>query len=187
MKRLFIAILSLMLLSAVVASCGGSTDDNVSDNTGSQPSTQPGNEQESSSSEENNDSEDDRATLISLAKAASGFDNEEFVGCLVDIVSNETGYSYAELIPLVDEEAPELDDALETASFTCLETLSPEEIDALIEQAEDEVFQQQNPNEAMREKFATIGAMHGFYVGGHFMMHMGQMSAWRRMAGLGPA
>ena len=56
-----------------------------------------------------------------------------------------------------------------------------------LEQAEDEVFQQQNPNEAMREKFATIGAMHGFYVGGHFMMHMGQMSAWRRMAGLGPA
>ena len=138
MKRLFIAILSLMLLSAVAAACGGSTDDNVSDNAGSQPSTQQGNEQESSSSEENNDSEDDRATLISLAKAASGFDNEEFVGCLVDIVSNETGYSYAELIPLVDEEAPELDDALETASFTCLETLSPEEIDALIEQAEEE-------------------------------------------------
>ena len=58
---------------------------------------------------------------------------------------------------------------------------------AALEQAEDEVFQQQNPNETMREKFATIGAMHGFYVGGHFMMHMGQMSAWRRMAGLGPA
>ena len=58
---------------------------------------------------------------------------------------------------------------------------------AALEQAEDEVFEQQNPNEAMREKFATIGAMHAFYVGGHFMMHMGQMSAWRRMAGFGPA
>ena len=56
-----------------------------------------------------------------------------------------------------------------------------------LEHAEDEIFQQQNPNEAMREKFSTIGAMHGFYVGGHFMMHMGQMSAWRRMAGFGPA
>ena len=58
---------------------------------------------------------------------------------------------------------------------------------AALEQAEDSVFEQQNPNEAMRQKFATIGAMHGFYVGGHFMMHMGQMSAWRRMAGFGPA
>ena len=58
---------------------------------------------------------------------------------------------------------------------------------AALEQAEDSVFEHQNPNEAMRQKFATIGAMHGFYVGGHFMMHMGQMSAWRRMAGFGPA
>jgi len=58
---------------------------------------------------------------------------------------------------------------------------------ASLEQAEDDVFQQANPNEAMRERFPTIGAMHGFYIGGHFMMHMGQMSAWRRMAGFGPA
>ncbi len=58
---------------------------------------------------------------------------------------------------------------------------------AALEKAEDSVFEQQNPNEGMRQKFATIGAMHGFYVGGQFMMHMGQMSAWRRMAGFGPA
>lgn len=56
-----------------------------------------------------------------------------------------------------------------------------------LEQADDAIFQKQNPNEGMRAKFATIGAMHGFYVGGHFMMHMGQLSAWRRMTGLGPA
>ena len=56
-----------------------------------------------------------------------------------------------------------------------------------LEQADDALFEQANPNEAMRGKFATIGAMHGFYVGGHFMLHMGQMSAWRRAVGLGAA
>ena len=56
-----------------------------------------------------------------------------------------------------------------------------------LESAEDALFEQPNPNEAMRAKFATIGAMHGFYLGGHFMMHIGQLSAWRRMMGLGPA
>ena len=59
-------------------------------------------------------------------------------------------------------------------------------IDAL-ENAADSIFQQANPNEPMRDKFPTIGAMHAFYVGGHFMLHMGQMSAWRRASGLGPA
>ena len=39
----------------------------------------------------------------------------------------------------------------------------------------------------MTELFPTMGSMHNFYVGGHMMMHMGQMSAWRRMMGLGPA
>ena len=56
-----------------------------------------------------------------------------------------------------------------------------------LERADDEVFTTENPNEAMRGKFATTGAMHAFYVGGHFMLHMGQMSAWRRAMGLGPA
>ena len=59
-------------------------------------------------------------------------------------------------------------------------------IDAL-DSAPDEIFEEANPNEAMRSKFPTIGAMHGFYVGGHFMLHMGQMSAWRRAVGLGAA
>jgi hypothetical protein len=59
-------------------------------------------------------------------------------------------------------------------------------VDAL-ESAPDATFQVANPNEAMRGKFPTIGAMHTFYVGGHFMLHMGQMSAWRRAVGLGAA
>ena len=56
-----------------------------------------------------------------------------------------------------------------------------------LEQAPDSLFHEVNPHEAMRAKFPTIGAMHAFYVGGHFMFHMGQFSAWRRTAGLGPA
>ena len=56
-----------------------------------------------------------------------------------------------------------------------------------LEAADDEVFCAPNPNENMVAKFPTVGAMHGFYVGGHFMLHMGQMSAWRRAMGLGPA
>ena len=56
-----------------------------------------------------------------------------------------------------------------------------------LEQAADEVFGGENPNEPMRSVFPTNGAMIGFYVGGHFMLHMGQMSAWRRAMGLGMA
>lgn len=54
--------------------------------------------------------------------------------------------------------------------------------------ADDEVFQLPNPGEGrIKELFPTVGSMHTFYVGGHLMMHLGQMSAWRRMQGLSPA
>ncbi|TVP99349.1 MAG: DinB family protein [Planctomycetaceae bacterium] len=56
----------------------------------------------------------------------------------------------------------------------------------VLQAADDSRFVVENPNEAMRAKFATIGSMHGFYVGGHLMLHIGQLSAWRRMIGLGP-
>ena len=39
----------------------------------------------------------------------------------------------------------------------------------------------------MTELFPTLGSMQAFYVGGHIMMHLGQISAWRRMQGLGAA
>jgi hypothetical protein len=54
--------------------------------------------------------------------------------------------------------------------------------------ADDAVLQQPNPaGGRMTELFPTMGSMQNFYVGGHMMLHMGQMSAWRRMLGLGPA
>lgn len=58
---------------------------------------------------------------------------------------------------------------------------------AALREVDDATLQQPNPTEAMASKFPTIGSMHTFYVGGHMMMHLGQFSAWRRMAGLGAA
>lgn len=57
-----------------------------------------------------------------------------------------------------------------------------------LRKVEDSVFQQANPLEGrMAELFPTLGSLQAFYCGGHIMMHLGQMSAWRRMAGLGAA
>lgn len=54
--------------------------------------------------------------------------------------------------------------------------------------ASDDVLQRDNPTEGrMKELFPTLGSMHTFLVGGHIMMHLGQVSAWRRMLGLAPA
>jgi hypothetical protein len=53
--------------------------------------------------------------------------------------------------------------------------------------ADDAVFLEPNPVPGpIRERFPTKGAMHAFYVSGHMMGHLGQLSAWRRMLGLGP-
>ncbi|MEI6256365.1 MAG: DinB family protein [Planctomycetota bacterium] len=49
-------------------------------------------------------------------------------------------------------------------------------------------FEQPNPAEGrMKDLFPTLGSVQTFYCGGHLMMHLGQMSAWRRMEGLGTA
>ena len=38
-----------------------------------------------------------------------------------------------------------------------------------------------------RELFPTLGAVVAFYLAGHVMNHLGQLSAWRRCIGLPPA
>lgn len=48
----------------------------------------------------------------------------------------------------------------------------------------DSVYLAPNPNERMRERFPSCGAMCVFMVSGHMMMHFGQLSAWRRCMGL---
>jgi len=57
----------------------------------------------------------------------------------------------------------------------------------MLDGTDDELLLRENDNERMRERFTTQGAMFGFYMGGHYMMHMGQLSAWRRMMGMGAA
>ena len=56
-----------------------------------------------------------------------------------------------------------------------------------LRELDDEILQRPNPNETMAPRFPTLGSMHAFYCGGHLMVHLGQLSAWRRMAGLGAA
>lgn len=59
---------------------------------------------------------------------------------------------------------------------------------AALRAAPDEAFQAPNPmGGRLTELFPTIGSMQAFYVSGHLLMHLGQISAWRRMQGLGAA
>ena len=51
----------------------------------------------------------------------------------------------------------------------------------------DDVLHRPNPREGrLKEMFPTIGGVLIFYTSSHMMMHLGQMSAWRRCFGLGP-
>ena len=61
-------------------------------------------------------------------------------------------------------------------------------ISELLPNISDETLQLPNPIEGrMRELFPTIGAAMNFLLNNHNMVHLGQISAWRRAAGLGPA
>lgn len=56
-----------------------------------------------------------------------------------------------------------------------------------ITEAGDDVFARPNPNPKSIDRFPTVGALTAFLVSGHMMVHLGQVSAWRRIMGLGPA
>ena len=61
-------------------------------------------------------------------------------------------------------------------------------VQTALREVPDYVLLKDNPATGrMAELFPTLGSLHGFYVGGHMMLHLGQLSAWRRMQGLGPA
>ena len=58
----------------------------------------------------------------------------------------------------------------------------------VLRNTDDAVFLEPNPVPGpIQERLPTKGAMHAFYVSGHMMVHLGQLSAWRRMIGLGSA
>lgn len=50
---------------------------------------------------------------------------------------------------------------------------------------EDAAFAAENPDHARRERWPTLGMQTDFMIGGHLMMHIGQLSTWRRCIGLG--
>lgn len=58
---------------------------------------------------------------------------------------------------------------------------------AYIRTLDDAKLLAQNPNEGSRDRFPTIGALASFLFSGHVMMHMGQVSTWRRCFGLASA
>ncbi len=51
----------------------------------------------------------------------------------------------------------------------------------------DELLSSEMPDENFRKVFPTLGSGIGFLVGPHLMLHLGQLSAWRRAEGMGPA
>lgn len=54
-----------------------------------------------------------------------------------------------------------------------------------LETATDAHLSKPNPGEGrMKEFFPTVGDRAAFLLGGHAMLHLGQVSAWRRMMGL---
>ncbi len=54
--------------------------------------------------------------------------------------------------------------------------------------ASDEQLAAENPVDTpMKSILPTLGAMLAFYLNGHVMVHLGQLSTWRRMQGLPPA
>lgn len=58
---------------------------------------------------------------------------------------------------------------------------------AAMEDASDDLLLQENPMEGeMKVRFPTKGTMFAFMLGAHTMMHLGQVSFWRRCMGLGP-
>lgn len=51
----------------------------------------------------------------------------------------------------------------------------------------DALLLEQTPDEKARAFMPTTGARLNFYLNNHVVMHLGQVSAWRRMMGLGSA
>lgn len=54
--------------------------------------------------------------------------------------------------------------------------------------ASDEQLLAENPVDTpMKQICPSLGSLLNFYVGGHVTLHLGQISAWRRMEGMAPA
>lgn len=62
-----------------------------------------------------------------------------------------------------------------------------ERLQSALREASDEVLAKELPDETRRDRFPTVGCAIDFLAGGHAMLHLGQISTWRRCMGLGSA
>lgn len=69
-----------------------------------------------------------------------------------------------------------------TAFFKAYDGVLP-----MVASVPDELFARETPDAHYREFLPTIGQAAVFLLNNHMMMHLGQISAWRRCMGLGPA
>ncbi len=60
-------------------------------------------------------------------------------------------------------------------------------IDALRDASEEQLAADNPVDTPMREVCTSLGSLLAFYMTGHVMIHLGQLSTWRRMEGLPPA
>ncbi len=62
-----------------------------------------------------------------------------------------------------------------------------EKLNEAVSAADQDTLQREHPNEGTRKYFPTVGDVAVFLMTSHEMDHLGQIAAWRRAMGLGPA
>ena len=84
---------------------------------------------------------------------------------------------------------PANDPSLFPAKRELLDALASqhERVGAAVERADPAWFATPNPDEKRRKRFPTVGDAVVFLMTSHEMLHLGQIAAWRRAMGLGPA
>lgn len=82
--------------------------------------------------------------------------------------------SDASLYPAKDEAIAAFNERIETVAD-------------FIESCDDSVFARSSEDTPFAERFPTMGAVAAFMLIGHVPFHLGQISAWRRVAGMGSA
>ncbi len=79
-----------------------------------------------------------RSEIITFLKSEFGLETEEFATCMVDEMHSLTGVSYVVLLEDLDKEEADYDDFAEEATYTCMDFLSPEEIEMLESASEED-------------------------------------------------
>ena len=90
---------------------------------------------------------------------------------------------YRHGVECTDDAGSYPDKATSIATFTERLTAAADFMESLDESA----FSASSSETFFADRFPTMGGVATFMFIGHIMFHMGQISAWRRVAGMGPA